>query len=151
MKPRIIRFPTVVDPSGGLTPFEWSALPFVPARVFLLHDVVQGSRRGGHAHHELEELIVAVSGSFTVTTWDESGPHHWTLNHADSGLYVPPMVWRHLGDFSGNAVAMVFASTAYDPADYIRSKGDFLTVLPEAEPDYFTKRAKDLDLYRGLK
>jgi hypothetical protein len=142
MTARLIHFPTVSDPSGGLTPFEFRDLPFVPKRVFLLHDVVQGSRRGGHAHHTLQEFIVAVSGSFRVSTWDEYGPHHWTLNRADSGLYVPPHTWRYLSGFSGNAVAMVFASTRYSRRDYIRDWDKFVAGLPPIEESYFTRRGR---------
>ena len=148
---RFVPLQTIHDSTGGLTPFEWADLPFVPKRVFLLTDLVQGATRGGHAHHELEELIVAVSGSFTVRTLDERGWHRWTLHRPDQGLYVPPGVWRVLGNFSGNSAAMVLASTRYNPLDYVRSMDDFLASLPENEKDYFSKRANDLDLYRGLR
>jgi uncharacterized RmlC-like cupin family protein len=142
MSARLLRFPTVRDPSGNLTPFEWAGIPFVPQRVFVLHDVVEGARRGGHAHHVLEELIVAVSGSFDVVTLDEHGHHRWQLTRADSGLYVPPGVWRHLSNFSGNAVALVLASTPYDPEDYIRDKAEFVASLPPIEEGYFERRAR---------
>jgi oxalate decarboxylase/phosphoglucose isomerase-like protein (cupin superfamily) len=137
MSARLIRFPTVHDSSGNLTPFEWRDIPFTPRRVFVLHDVVEGARRGGHAHHTLEELIVAVSGSFDVVTLDEHGHHRWHLSRADSGLYIPPDVWRHLCGFSGNAVALVLASTAYDPLDYIRDMSLFLASLPSVEGDFY--------------
>jgi oxalate decarboxylase/phosphoglucose isomerase-like protein (cupin superfamily) len=130
MSARLIHFTTVSDPTGNLTPFEWRDVPFTPKRVFILHDVVEGASRGGHAHHVLQELIVAVSGSFDVLTLDEHGPHHWMLNRADRGLYVPPNVWRSLSNFSGNAVALVFASTKYNRKDYIRDKEAFVSSLP---------------------
>lgn len=139
---RIIRLPTISDPTGNLTPFEWGNLPFVPARVFILHDVVEGAQRGGHAHRMLQELIIAVSGSFEVVTVDVHGPHRWTLRRADSGLYIPPNVWRHLQGFSGNAIALVLASTRYDPEDYIRDKAEFLASLPVPEAGYFERRAR---------
>lgn len=151
MTARIVKFATIRDPSGNLTAFERDAVGFDIARTFILHDVVEGASRGGHAHRVLQELIVAVSGSFAVTTWDEHGAHQWHLNSASEGLLVPPMVWRKLSDFSGNAVALVLASTPYDPSDYLRDFEEFQALLPETEPDYFSKRAKDLDLYRGLK
>ena len=130
MGAQLIRFPTVHDASGNLTPFEERDIPFSIARVFILHDIVEGARRGGHAHHVLEELIIAVSGSFDVVTLDEHGPHRWHLNRADSGLHVPPGVWRSLSDFSGNAVALVLASTPFDPEDYIRDQAEFVASLP---------------------
>jgi hypothetical protein len=128
--PHIIKLETIRDPSGSLTAFEQGAVPFPIARVFILHDVVEGGERGGHAHHVLQELIVAVSGSFTVSTQDERGWHQWTLNRASEGLWVPPGVWRRLTDFSGNAIALVLASTPYDPADYIRDHAEFVSSLP---------------------
>jgi hypothetical protein len=146
---KIIRFPTIRDDTGGLTAFEFHDLPFNPKRVFLLTDLVQGASRGGHAHHELEELIVAVSGSFTVRTLDEHGWHRWTLNRADQALHVPPSVWRVLGGFSGNSVAMVLASTEYNPLDYVRSMDDFLASLPEVQEDWFGKaRWKEVEEWR---
>lgn len=151
MSARLIHFKTVGDPTGNLTPFEWRDVPFIPRRVFVLHDVVQGAQRGGHAHRILQELIVAVSGSFVVVTLDEHGPHRWTLNRADSGLYIPAGVWRHLASFSGNAVALVLASTRYNPKDYIRDKAEFLAGLEMPEEPYFERRARDLDLYLGRK
>jgi dTDP-4-dehydrorhamnose 3,5-epimerase-like enzyme len=151
MSARLIHFPTIRDATGGLTPFEFYDCPFDPARVFVLHDVVQGSRRGGHAHHALEELIVAVSGSFDVVTEDQYGKHRWVLNRADSGLFVPANVWRHLANFSGNAVAMVLASTPYDPTDYVRDHDEFLAGLPPIQEGYWERRSKDMDVYLGLK
>jgi hypothetical protein len=75
-------------------------------------------------------MIVAVSGSFDVLTLNENGPHRWHLNRADTGLYVPPGTWRHLDNFSGNAVAFVLGSHPYDPEDYIRDMDEFLAGLP---------------------
>ena len=146
---RLVPLKTIRDATGGLTPFEWDDLPFEPRRVFLLTDLVQGASRGGHAHHELEELIVAASGSFTVRTLDERGWHRWTLSRADQGLYVPPGVWRVLSGFSGNSVAMVLASTGYNPLDYVRSMDDFLASLPEVQEDWFGKaRWKEVEDWR---
>ena len=147
----LLYLPTVRDPTGSLTPFEWSALPFEPKRVFLLTDLVQGSRRGGHAHHELQELIVAASGAFTVKTLDERGWHAWTLNRPDQALFVPPGVWRVLGDFSGNAIALVLASTPYDPSDYIRDMAEFQAQLPARNPAdnwFANERWKEVEEWR---
>lgn len=146
MSARLLRFPTVRDPTGNLTPFEWRDIPFRPRRVFVLHDVPEGARRGGHAHHRLHELIIAVSGSFDVSTRDEHGWHRWHLNRADSGLYVPPNVWRYLSNFAGNSVALVLASTPYSRRDYIRDMDKFLATLPEPEEGYFERRARAASL-----
>ena len=142
MSARLLRFPTISDSSGNLTPFEWRDIPFRPRRVFVLHDVVEGARRGGHAHHRLHELIIAVSGSFDVSTRDEYGWHRWHLSRADSGLYVPPNVWRYLANFSGNSVALVLASTPYNRRDYVRDMDKFMASLPVPEEGYFERRAR---------
>jgi dTDP-4-dehydrorhamnose 3,5-epimerase-like enzyme len=151
MSARLIHFPTISDPTGNLTPFEWRDVPFEPHRVFVLHDVIQGARRGGHAHRTLEELIIAVSGSFEVVTLDEHGYHHFRMNRADQGLYIPANVWRHLQDFSGNAVALVLASTVYDPTDYIRDKDAFIASLPPVVEDWFGRaRWEEVEKWRKL-
>jgi hypothetical protein len=134
---RLIRFRSVFDPTGCLTPAE---VPFEVRNVFWLHDVPGGARRGGHAHRSLEEVIVALSGSFEVVTRDEHGVSRWPLNRADVGLYVGHE-WRHLGNFSGNAVALVLASQPYDPADYIRDEAEYLSSLPPVGPDHLKERA----------
>ncbi len=142
--PRIVNFATHRDPTGSLTPYE---CPFPVVRTFLLHDLTEGSRRGGHAHHVLQELIVAVSGSFDVETYAEHGPHLWTLNRATTGLLVPPNCWRELRNFSGNAVALVLASTAYDPDDYIRDKDEFVAALPPLDTSnwFSTTRVAEIE------
>jgi hypothetical protein len=144
---RLIHFRVVHDPSGSLTPIEWADLPFLPRRVFYLHDLVGGSRRGGHAHIELREVVIALSGSFDVATVDDHGRHRWTLNRADRGLYIPPRAWRNLGNFSSNAIALVFASTEYNPKDYVRDFEKFLATLPALPEDYFTRRARAAHLW----
>jgi hypothetical protein len=139
------------DETGNLTPIEGSDIPFPIKRVWFIHDVVGGARRGGHAHRELQEVIIAVSGSFDVVTVTENGRHRWHLNRATQGLYVPPSEWRHLQNFSSNSIALVLASTEYDPADYIHNFGAFLGTLPRPEEGYFDKRARDMELYLGTK
>jgi oxalate decarboxylase/phosphoglucose isomerase-like protein (cupin superfamily) len=139
---RLIRFRTIADPTGNLTPFASSELPFPLAQVFTLHDVPGGARRGGHAHRRLEEVVIAASGSFDVLTVDEHGRHRFALNRATVGVYLPSNVWRELRNFSTNAVALVLMSQEYDESDYIRSFQDFLATLPHTEDDYFTRRAR---------
>jgi dTDP-4-dehydrorhamnose 3,5-epimerase-like enzyme len=139
---RLIRLRCIEDPTGCLTPLDAADLPFPLQRVWFLHDVPEGARRGGHAHHEMEELVVAVSGSFDVVTVGALGRHRWHLNRASVGLYIPPGEWRYLANFSSNAVALVAASTTYDPEDYIRDLDRFMASLPAIGEDYFTRRSK---------
>lgn len=101
-------------------------LPFDVRRVYYLYDVPGGESRGGHAHKELSQLIVAASGSFTVTLDDGHVKRTFLLNRPYQGLYVCPGIWRDLNDFSSGAVCMVLASHEYDPDDYIRDYNVFL-------------------------
>jgi dTDP-4-dehydrorhamnose 3,5-epimerase-like enzyme len=134
---KLIHFRSVHDPTGNLTIPE---IPFEVRNVFFLHDIPEGAQRGGHAHRELQEVVIAVSGAFDVEATDEHGPHWFTLNRATEGLYLNPQVWRRLTNFSGNAVALVLASTPYDPADYIHDYEAFLASLPALAEDWFSKR-----------
>lgn len=101
-------------------------VPFETKRVYYLYDVPGGVERGGHAHKQLKQLIVAVSGSFTVTLDDGSTKRSFTLNRPYMGLYVVPGIWRTLEDFSSGSVCLVLASEKYDSADYIRSYDQFI-------------------------
>ena len=122
---RFLDFRTIHD----LTPIEASLdVPFDIRRVFFLYDVPGGAARGGHAHRSLEEVIIAVSGSFDVVTEDGTARERYSLNRAYYGLYLPPMVWMNLENFSSNSVALVLASQPFEEADYFRSRSDFLKV-----------------------
>lgn len=101
-------------------------VPFNVKRAYYLYDVPGGESRGGHAHKELRQLIIAASGSFTVTLDDGHVKRTFTLNRPYQGLYVVPGIWRTLDDFSSGAVCMVLASERYDEADYIRDYQEFL-------------------------
>ena len=101
-------------------------VPFDTKRVYYLYDVPGGVNRGGHAHKELQQLIVAVSGSFTVVLDDGSVKRSFVLNRPYMGLYVVPGIWRVLEDFSSGSVCLVLASEKYDPGDYIRDYDEFL-------------------------
>lgn len=115
------------DRKGNLTVVENGVtLPFDVKRVYYLYDVPGGESRGSHAHRELEQLIVAASGSFTVTLDDGKNKRSFTLNRPYQGLYVKPGLWRDLDNFSSGAVCMVLASEIYDAADYIRDYQEFL-------------------------
>lgn len=112
---------------GNLTVVEnGKTLPFDVHRVYYLYDIPGGESRGAHAHQELEQLVIAVSGSFTVTLDDGKCKRSFFLNRPYQGLYVKPGIWRDLNDFSAGAVCMVLASDVYKAEDYIRSYDDFL-------------------------
>lgn len=106
-------------------------VPFDTKRVYYLYDVPGGVRRGGHAHKELKQLIVAVSGSFTVVLDDGKVKRSFVLNRPYVGLYVVPGIWRELEDFSSGSVCLVLASEKYDAEDYLRDYDEFLRFKEE--------------------
>ena len=126
---RVIEFPKIHDPRGNLTFIESNKqVPFTIKRVYYLYDVPGGAVRGGHAHKELEQVIIALSGSFDVLLDDGYNVRKFHLNRPYYGLYVPTMVWRVLDNFSSGAVCLVLASTEYNESDYIRSYDEFLRI-----------------------
>jgi dTDP-4-dehydrorhamnose 3,5-epimerase-like enzyme len=120
-QPQIIQLPKISDVRGNLSFFESAAhLPFEIRRTFWIYDVPGGEERGGHAYHQSEEFIVALSGSFDVIVDDGLGNQQtFHMNRSYYGLFVPKMMWRQMTNFSTNSLALVCASTEYDPADYI--------------------------------
>jgi dTDP-4-dehydrorhamnose 3,5-epimerase-like enzyme len=128
---KVVALPQVLrDAQGNLTALESGSeqLGFDPARVFFLYDIPGGASRGGHAHHECEQLIVCVMGSFRVGIDDSAYQRIVTLDRAYYGLYVPPLTWTELRDFSAGAVCLVIASKPYEEADYIRDYDQFVSV-----------------------
>lgn len=124
---RIIDLPRISDPRGNLTFIEGGQhVPFDIQRVYYLYDVPGGVDRGGHAHKKLQQLIIALSGSFDVVLDDGRDKSRVHLNRPDRGLYVCPMIWRELDNFSSGSVCMILASNRYDEADYFRDYGEFL-------------------------
>lgn len=124
---RIIDFPKIEDARGNLTFVEGdSHIPFEIRRVYYLYDVPGGAARGAHAHKGLHQLIIAMSGSFDVILFDGERERRYSLNRAYYGLYVCPMMWRSLDNFSSGAVCMVLASQRYGEDDYIRDYDEFL-------------------------
>lgn len=122
-----ISLPKISDPRGNLSFIEGGQhIPFDIKRVYYLYDVPGGSDRGSHAHKTLHQFIVAMSGSFDVVLDDGREKKRFHLNRSYYGLYVCPMMWRDLDNFSSGAVCMVLASTHYDAADYIRDYGQFV-------------------------
>ena len=115
------------DRKGNISVVEnGKDIPFDVKRTYYLYDVPGGESRGGHAHKELSQLIIAASGSFTVTLDDGRVKRTFTLNRPYQGLYVVPGIWRTLDDFSSGAVCLVLASERYDEQDYIRDYQEFL-------------------------
>lgn len=115
------------DRKGNLTVVENGiTMPFDVKRVYYLYDIPGGEGRGAHAHRGLEQLIVAASGSFTVTLDDGKSKRSFFLNRPYQGLYVKPGLWRDLVDFSSGAVCMVLASEIYQKEDYIRDYNEFI-------------------------
>lgn len=128
----MIDLPKIADPRGNLTFIEGGRhVPFDIRRVYYLYDVPGGAERGGHAHKELHQLIVAMSGSFDVVLDDGYEKKRIHLNRSYNGLYVCPMIWRELDNFSSGSVCMVLASNHYDESDYYREYQDFINALPK--------------------
>ncbi len=120
------------DRKGNLTVVNnRDSIPFDVKRVYYLYDIPGGESRGSHAHRELEQLIVAASGSFRVTLDDGNVKRSFILNRPYQGLYIKPGIWRDLDDFSSGAVCMVLASEVYQKDDYIRDYEEFIEFRKE--------------------
>ncbi len=127
---RLVDLPKVHDARGNLTFVEGTRhVPFAIERVYYLYDVPGGAERGGHAHRELRQLIIAMSGSFDVILDDGAERKRVHLNRSYYGLYVPRLIWRELDNFSSGSVCLVLASNRYDEADYFRSYEEFLRAV----------------------
>ncbi len=124
---RIIDLPKISDPRGNLTFIEGERhVPFAIKRVYYLYDVPGGAERGAHGHRSLQQLIVAMSGSFDVILDDGFEKMTFHMNRSHYGLYVSSMMWRDITNVSSGAVLMVLASDYYDAADYFRDYEKFL-------------------------
>jgi dTDP-4-dehydrorhamnose 3,5-epimerase-like enzyme len=122
----IIDIPKIEDHRGNLSVIEGDLLPFALKRVYYLYDVPSGAYRGGHAHVQQLEFLIAISGSFNVVLTNTKGEKQTvTLNRPDKGLLIPNMIWRELEEFSSGAVCLVAASDVFDEGDYIRNFEDF--------------------------
>ncbi len=127
---RIINLPTISDPRGDLSFIEGRVhIPFDIRRVYYICDVPGGAMRGGHAHKDLHQLIIAISGRFDVILDDGFNKHRIQLDRPDSGLYVCPMIWREMEKFSPNSVCFVLASARYDESDYFRDYQQYLSAV----------------------
>lgn len=131
---KIISLPKISDPRGNLSFVEGTKhIPFSIKRVYYLYDVPGGETRGGHAHKQLQQLIIAMSGSFDIFLDDGVQKKTVSLNRSYLGLYLPCMIWRELVNFSSGAVCMVLASEYYEEMDYYRDYQQFLTAVKEGK------------------
>lgn len=129
---KLIDLPKINDTRGNLSFIEGGKhIPFNIKRVYYLYDVPGGSDRGSHAHKKLHQFIVAMSGSFDVELDDGKEKKRFHLNRSFTGLYICPMMWRDLDNFSSGSVCMVLASDYYDENDYIRNYKEFLSLTVE--------------------
>jgi dTDP-4-dehydrorhamnose 3,5-epimerase-like enzyme len=126
----IIHFPKIPDERGNLSFFENNnQIPFAIARTYWIYDVPGGEVRGGHAYKNLQEVIVAISGSFDVVLHDGNEQKVYTLNRSYYGLYVPKMIWRHMENFSTNSLALVVTDAFYEEEQYIREFDTFKSMI----------------------
>ncbi|MAZ69713.1 MULTISPECIES: FdtA/QdtA family cupin domain-containing protein [Porticoccus] len=130
---KIVELPKIDDPRGSLTFIEAEKhIPFSFQRVYYLYDVPGGAERGGHAHRELHQLVIAMSGSFDIHLDDGVEKKTVHLNRSYYGLYIPPMMWREIDNFSSGSVCMVLASNYYDELDYYRDYDEFVHDVKKA-------------------
>lgn len=123
---KIIELKKIVDPRGNLTVAQSDEdMPFDIQRVYWVYDVPAGEYRGGHAHKQCKELLVALSGSFHVTLDDGERRETYLLNHPYQGLLIDTGIWRTLDDFSSGAVCLVLASQLFEESDYIREYDEY--------------------------
>jgi hypothetical protein len=123
---RIVELPKVYRDQGSITPVHAADVGFEIARVYYLYDVPGGETRGGHAHRELQEFVVSVMGSFDVVVDDGTSKRTFHLDRAYYGLYLPPLIWRDLVNFSSGGICLVLASLPYSEPEYVREYSEFL-------------------------
>lgn len=125
MTPHLVELPVLRDTRGALTVIEQGIVPFPVQRVYYIYDVPFGSCRAGHAHRKLEQLLVALCGSFDVTLTDGIWTETFNLHRNCYGLYIPPLYWRRIDNFSSGAVCLAAVSAPYEASDYIRDYSEF--------------------------
>ncbi len=129
---QILELPKISDPRGNLTFVEGCKhVSFGINRVFYLYDVPGGADRGGHALKTCHQFLIAISGSFDVILYDGRDTRRIHLNRSYNGLYLPPMIWREMDNFSSGSVCLVLASEPYREADYFRDYNSYLKAISE--------------------
>ena len=126
MNIEIIDIPKIENNLGNIAVVENNVIPFEIKRVYYLYDIPSSAKRGGHAHNQLQQVLIAISGSFDVVLKDGNSNKTITLNKPDKGLLIKYNIWRELENFSSGAVCLVLASDVFDEADYIRDYDVFL-------------------------
>lgn len=131
---RLIELSKIKDPRGNLTAIESGiSIPFEVMRDYWIYDVPSGMWRDGHAFREQEEFLVALSGSFDVVVNDGVKEQTFHLSRPQIGLYIPNMMWRHIHNFSTNAVTLVLSSMLYDPNDYIEDFDEYIKLKTQSD------------------
>jgi dTDP-4-dehydrorhamnose 3,5-epimerase-like enzyme len=131
---RLIDFPRIEDARGNLTFIEGlKHIPFEIKRVYYLYDVPGGATRAAHAHKTLQQIVIAMSGSFDVSLDDGRDRRRFQLNRSYVGLYIPPMIWRDIDNFSSGSVCMALASDYFSEQDYYRGRAEFIAALGVAD------------------
>lgn len=129
---QIVELAIVHNESGSISVLENNEnIPFDIKRVYYLYDVPMGAERGGHGHYELQQYVVAASGSFTFVLDDGKNKKEVFLNHPNKALHIKPGIWREMKDFSSGSVCLVLASHSYDEQDYMRDYSDYLNFRNE--------------------
>ncbi|MCF6307102.1 MAG: FdtA/QdtA family cupin domain-containing protein [Flavobacteriaceae bacterium] len=121
----LLEIPKIADPRGNLAVIEKNTIPYKIKRVYYLYDVPSDSFRGGHAHKEQLEFLIALSGSFDVVLDDGNSKKKFTLNKPNKGLLIPINMWRELENFSSGAICLVLSSGEFEEEDYIRDYEEF--------------------------
>lgn len=133
-KVKLIELPKFLDARGNLSFAQNNThIPFEIKRTYWLYDVPGGESRGGHAYRETEEFVIALSGSFDVVVDDGKEKKTFHLNRSYYGLYIPKGMWREMNNFSTNSLALEFASTKYNPDDYIHDYNEFLKLKEDGK------------------
>ena len=131
-----INLPTYPEPARGtLTIAEsGSSIPFSIARIFYIYGLKKNYERGAHAHYEAEQVLIAISGSFSLSLSNAHETKTFAMKEPNRAVYVPPMIWTRLSDFSDDAICLVLTNSLYDPADYIRDWDEFVSAVEKISP-----------------
>ena len=134
---RYIEFPKISDLRGSLTFAEGkSTVPFSIKRIYYIYDIPdRNTKRGGHAHKDVQEIIIPIAGRFEIICDNGFEKVHFRMDRCNSGLYIPELVWTELSNFSEGAICLVLSSKYYDEANYIRKRADFIKEIKKMEKE----------------